>query len=131
MIVDPMLSLDSSTTAVGMVDELAMMIAAVVVSVALMMVFAGPIGRFVSNHPTIKMPALSFRVVVGVMLDNTRRPVHLHSKRLPVGDGTRSSSFEGGRTRCSTIQKRIIACSRLNALLRLSSARVPLAHPTL
>ena len=62
------LSLDSIITAVGMVDELAVMIAAVVVSVALMMVFAGAIGRFVSEHPTIKMLALSFLVVVGVVL---------------------------------------------------------------
>jgi predicted tellurium resistance membrane protein TerC len=44
------------------------MIAAVVASVALMMLFAGPIGRFVSDHPTIKMLALSFLVVVGVVL---------------------------------------------------------------
>jgi predicted tellurium resistance membrane protein TerC len=51
-----------------MVDELAVMIAAVLASVALMMAFAGPIGRFVSDHPTIKMLALSFLVVVGVVL---------------------------------------------------------------
>ena len=44
------------------------MIAAVIVSVFLMMLFAGPIGRFVSNHPTIKMLALAFLVVVGVVL---------------------------------------------------------------
>jgi len=44
------------------------MIAAVIASVALMMLFAGPIGRFVSDHPTIKMLALSFLVVVGVVL---------------------------------------------------------------
>ena len=51
-----------------MVDELAVMIAAVVASVAMMMVFAGAIGRFVSAHPTVKMLALSFLVVVGVVL---------------------------------------------------------------
>jgi predicted tellurium resistance membrane protein TerC len=50
------------------VDELAVMIAAVVVSVGLMMLFASAIGRFVSNHPTIKMLALAFLVVVGVVL---------------------------------------------------------------
>jgi predicted tellurium resistance membrane protein TerC len=68
MIVDLVFSLDSIITAVGMVDEVAIMIAAVIVSVALMMLFAGPIGRFVSEHPTIKMLALSFLVVVGVVL---------------------------------------------------------------
>ena len=68
MIVDLVFSLDSIITAVGMVDEVAVMVAAVVASVALMMVFAGPIGRFVSDHPTIKMLALSFLVVVGVVL---------------------------------------------------------------
>ena len=68
MIVDLVFSLDSIITAVGMVDDLPVMIAAVVASVALMMLFAGPIGRFVSDHPTIKMLALSFLVVVGVVL---------------------------------------------------------------
>jgi len=68
MIVDMVFSLDSIITAVGMVDELAVMIAAVVISVALMMAFAGAIGRFVNEHPTIKMLALAFLVVVGVVL---------------------------------------------------------------
>ena len=68
MLVDLVFSLDSIITAVGMVDELAVMIAAVVMSVGLMMLFAGPIGRFVSDHPTIKMLALAFLVVVGVVL---------------------------------------------------------------
>ena len=68
IIIDLVFSLDSIITAVGMVDEIAVMIAAVVISVALMMAFAGAIGRFVSDHPTIKMLALSFLVVVGVVL---------------------------------------------------------------
>ena len=51
-----------------MVDDVRVMIAAVIASVALMMLFAGAIGRFVSAHPTIKMLALSFLVVVGVVL---------------------------------------------------------------
>ena len=66
--VDLVFSLDSIITAVGMVDDVKVMIAAVVASVVLMMVFAGPIGRFVSEHPTFKMLALSFLVVVGVVL---------------------------------------------------------------
>ena len=68
MVVDLVFSLDSIITAVGMVEEIAVMIAAVVASVGLMMLFAGAIGRFVSNHPTIKMLALSFLVAVGVVL---------------------------------------------------------------
>lgn len=68
MLIDIVFSLDSIITAVGMVSEVAVMIAAVIASVALMMVFAGAIGRFVSNHPTVKMLALSFLVVVGVVL---------------------------------------------------------------
>jgi len=61
-------SLDSIITAVGMVDEVSVMIAAVIVSVGLMMLFARAIGDFVSSHPSIKMLALSFLLVVGVML---------------------------------------------------------------
>lgn len=68
MVIDLVFSLDSIITAVGMVDDVRIMIAAVVASVGLMMLFAGPIGRFVSRHPTIKMLALSFLVVVGVVL---------------------------------------------------------------
>ena len=68
MLVDLVFSLDSIITAVGMVDDVRVMIAAVIASVGMMMVFAGPIGRFVSAHPTIKMLALSFLVVVGVVL---------------------------------------------------------------
>ena len=68
MVIDIVFSLDSIITAVGMVDELAVMVAAVVVSVGLMMLFASAIGRFVSDHPTIKMLALAFLVVVGVVL---------------------------------------------------------------
>jgi predicted tellurium resistance membrane protein TerC len=67
-LVDLVFSLDSIITAVGMVDELAVMVAAVVAAVLLMMLFAGAIGRFVSAHPTIKMLALSFLVVIGVVL---------------------------------------------------------------
>jgi len=68
MLVDLVFSLDSIITAVGMVESIAVMIAAVVASVGLMMAFATPIGQFVSAHPTIKMLALSFLVVVGVVL---------------------------------------------------------------
>ena len=68
MVVDMIFSLDSIITAVGMVDSLAVMIAAVIASVGLMMLFARAIGDFVSAHPSIKMLALSFLLLVGVML---------------------------------------------------------------
>jgi len=68
IVIDMVFSLDSIITAVGLVDQVAVMIAAVVASVGLMMLFARAIGEFVSAHPTIKMLALSFLLVVGVML---------------------------------------------------------------
>lgn len=68
VLIDLIFSLDSIITAVGMVDQIAVMIAAVVASVGLMMVFARTIGQFVGSHPTIKMLALSFLVAVGVVL---------------------------------------------------------------
>ncbi len=68
IIIDLVFSLDSIITAVGMVDDIPVMVAAVVASVMLMMVFAGPIGRFVSAHPTVKMLALAFLFVIGVAL---------------------------------------------------------------
>ena len=68
MVIDLVFSLDSIITAVGMVRQVGVMIAAVVASVGLMMLFASAIGRFVTEHPTIKMLALSFLVVVGVVL---------------------------------------------------------------
>jgi predicted tellurium resistance membrane protein TerC len=68
LLLDIVFSLDSVITAVGMVDEVAVMIAAVVVAVVFMMAFAGPIARFVEQHPTIKMLALSFLLLIGVTL---------------------------------------------------------------
>jgi hypothetical protein len=68
MLIDAVFSLDSVITAVGIVQQIEVMIAAVLSSVALMMLFAKSIGEFVSKHPTIKMLALSFLVVIGVVL---------------------------------------------------------------
>jgi predicted tellurium resistance membrane protein TerC len=68
MLLDIVFSLDSVITAVGMVDNLWIMIAAVVVSIVFMMAFAGSIGAFVQKHPTIKMLALSFLILIGVSL---------------------------------------------------------------
>ena len=67
-LIDMVFSLDSIITAVGIVNEIPVMVAAVVASVGLMMLFAKQIGDFVSNHPSIKMLALSFLAVIGVVL---------------------------------------------------------------
>lgn len=68
MLLDIVFSLDSVITAVGMVDNIWIMIAAVVVSIVAMMFFAAPIGSFVELHPTIKMLALSFLLLIGFTL---------------------------------------------------------------
>ena len=67
-IIDIVFSLDSVITAVGMVDELPIMVIAIVAAVVVMMFAARPIGEFVDRHPTVKMLALSFLILVGVAL---------------------------------------------------------------
>jgi predicted tellurium resistance membrane protein TerC len=68
VILDIIFSLDSVITAVGMVDHVTVMIAAVVIAVAIMMFCAGMVSRFIERHPTIKMLALSFLLLIGVNL---------------------------------------------------------------
>jgi predicted tellurium resistance membrane protein TerC len=68
MLLDIVFSLDSVITAVGMVDEIGVMVSAVVVAVVFMMFFAGSISSFVSRHPTVKILALSFLLMIGVAL---------------------------------------------------------------
>ncbi|AXX31695.1 Integral membrane protein TerC [Actinosynnema pretiosum subsp. pretiosum] len=65
LVLDVVFSLDSVITAVGMVDELGIMIAAVVVAMAIMLLSAGAISDFVNRHPTVKMLALSFLLLIG------------------------------------------------------------------
>lgn len=68
MVIDIVFSLDSVITAVGMVGTIEIMVAAVVISVAVMMIFANPISVFILRHPTLKMLALSFLILVGFVL---------------------------------------------------------------
>jgi predicted tellurium resistance membrane protein TerC len=68
VLLDIVFSLDSVITAVGMVDQIGVMIAAVMIAVAAMMIFAGRISRFIERHPTLKMLALSFLLLIGVNL---------------------------------------------------------------
>ena len=67
-ILDIIFSLDSVITAVGMVDEVPIMVLAIVIAVGVMMFAAKPIGEFVDRHPTVKMLALSFLILVGMAL---------------------------------------------------------------
>ncbi len=67
-LLDIVFSLDSVITAVGLADQIAVMIIAIVIAVGIMMVSARPIGDFVETHPTLKMLALSFLILVGVAL---------------------------------------------------------------
>jgi predicted tellurium resistance membrane protein TerC len=77
MLLDIVFSLDSVITAVGMADDVAVMIAAVVVAVAIMMFAAGPVSRFVDTHPTVKVLALSFLLLIGVSLIADGFGVHI------------------------------------------------------
>ena|SRR5688572_6503358 len=68
LLLDIVFSLDSVITAVGMVNQIGIMVAAVVLAVIVMIGFAGAIGRFVERHPTVKMLALSFLLLIGMTL---------------------------------------------------------------
>ena len=68
LLLDVVFSLDSVITAVGMADDLSIMVAAVVIAVAIMMFAARPVSEFVDGHPTVKVLALSFLLLIGVSL---------------------------------------------------------------
>jgi len=68
MVMDLVFSIDSVITAVGMAKSITVMVVAVVISVAIMMAFAGPISRFVDGRPSLKMLALAFLLLIGLML---------------------------------------------------------------
>ena len=68
MLLDMVFSLDSVITAVGMAEELGVMVTAVVIAVGFMLLFAAPISEFVDRHPTVKMLALSFLLMIGLAL---------------------------------------------------------------
>jgi predicted tellurium resistance membrane protein TerC len=77
ILLDAVFSLDSVITAVGMVNQIGIMIAAVVVAIAIMMLFAAPVSGFVHKHPTIKMLALSFLLLIGLTLIVEGFDVHI------------------------------------------------------
>jgi predicted tellurium resistance membrane protein TerC len=80
LLLDIVFSLDSVITAVGMTDRIGVMVAAVVGAVVIMMIFAGPVSAFVERHPTVKMLALSFLLLIGVTL--VAEGLHFH---IPKG----------------------------------------------
>ena len=77
LLLDIIFSLDSVITAVGMADDVGVMISAVIVAVGFMLVFSGKVSRFVDKHPTIKMLALSFLLLIGVSLVGESLEFHI------------------------------------------------------
>lgn len=77
-ILDMVFSLDSIITAVGMVDQIWVMVVAVIVAVLIMMVFSGPVSIFILKFPTVKMLALSFLLLIGVVLVAEGFGQHIH-----------------------------------------------------
>jgi predicted tellurium resistance membrane protein TerC len=77
MLLDVVFSLDSVITAVGMADDITVMVAAVVISVGIMMFAAEPISAFVNKHPTVKVLALSFLLLIGMSLVGDGLGVHV------------------------------------------------------
>jgi predicted tellurium resistance membrane protein TerC len=77
MLLDIVFSLDSVITAVGMADDLSIMVTAVVLAVGIMMVSAEPISAFVNRHPTVKMLALSFLLLIGLSLIGDGLGMHI------------------------------------------------------
>jgi len=68
MVLDIVFSLDSVITAVGMADSIEVMVVAMLIAVGVMMIFAGPLGDFIEDHPSVRVLALAFLVLIGVML---------------------------------------------------------------
>jgi predicted tellurium resistance membrane protein TerC len=68
VVIDLVFSLDSIITAIGMVDEIAIMVAAIVIAMIVMFIAANPVGAFIAEHPTTKMLALAFLVLIGMAL---------------------------------------------------------------
>jgi predicted tellurium resistance membrane protein TerC len=77
VLLDAVFSLDSVITAVGMANEVAIMIAAVAIAIGVMLVAAGPLARFVEEHPTVKMLALAFLLLIGMSLVAEGLDVHI------------------------------------------------------
>jgi predicted tellurium resistance membrane protein TerC len=100
-LLDIVFSLDSVITAVGMANHLAIMVAAVVAAMIVMLVAAAPVGRFVHNHPTVKMLCLSFLLLIGTAL--MAEALHFH---IPKGYIYFAIAFSAGVEALNTIARR-------------------------
>ena len=100
-ILDIVFSLDSVITAVGMANSLAIMVAAVVVAMIVMLVAAAPVGRFVHNHPTVKMLCLSFLLLIGMAL--IAEAAHFH---IPKGYIYVAIAFSAGVEALNLVARR-------------------------
>ena len=87
VLIDAVFSLDSVITAVGMADEILVMIAAVVIAIAVMLIAAGPLANFVERHPTVKMLALSFLLLIGFSLVAEGLEFHVEKAYIYVAMG--------------------------------------------
>ena len=77
MLLDIVFSIDSVITAIGLAEEVAIMVAAIVIAIIFMMVLAGKISAFVEGHPTVKILALSFLLLIGVSLGGEGLDLHI------------------------------------------------------
>jgi predicted tellurium resistance membrane protein TerC len=111
MMLDIVFSLDSVITAVGMVQQIGVMIAAVIVAMIVMLIFVNQISDFVARHPTIKMLALSFLILIGVML-----VAEAFHQKIPKGYIYFAMAFSVG-------------VEMLNIRLRKAAQRVELHQP--
>ena len=68
LLIDAVFSVDSILTAVGLVDNIVIMIIAVIISMVVMLIFAGPISRFINKHPSLQVLALAFLIAIGIIL---------------------------------------------------------------
>lgn len=88
ILIDIVFSLDSVITAVGMASDLRIMMAAVIIAVLVMLVSAGPLSNFIGRHPTVKMLALAFLLLIGMTLMAEGFGVH-----VPKGDTDAAMAF--------------------------------------
>ena len=87
MILDIVFSLDSVITAVGMTDNIPVMVTAIIIAIGVMMFFSGAVGRFVERHPTIKILALSFLIMIGMVLIGEGMGFHVPKAYVYVAMG--------------------------------------------
>jgi predicted tellurium resistance membrane protein TerC len=87
VLIDAVFSLDSVITAVGMADEILVMITAVVIAIGVMLIAAGPLAAFVERHPTVKMLALSFLLLIGFSLVAEGLEFHVEKAYIYVAMG--------------------------------------------